>query len=304
VIPIEEGLSVAYLGGLLNSELLDLWYAIRGKTPRDVWRNYEPKRMKEIPYRHVDLSSKVDGRRLKALKGALKMGDTEGAVSLADEIGADLRTAGAAGLAADAPVAVEAAKALEQVVHAIADNRRALLPYRERFPALARVVKDPWSSEKVDPTVGAFVSAMPKKQKASVRVDPDLRHSIETDGPLGRCSFVDGQLLFRRGRGSQNTAHVDGPEAKLMVLAELVGDETRLMPAELLALAVPRSVDHFHSAVESALAEVGRLIADGRVLVEVAERLVCALYGVPSDLEDEVVAHAVARAKASAAAAD
>lgn len=38
---------VAYLCGVLNSELLDLWYAVRGKTPRDVWRNYEPKRMNE-----------------------------------------------------------------------------------------------------------------------------------------------------------------------------------------------------------------------------------------------------------------
>jgi hypothetical protein len=35
-----------------------------------------------------------------------------------------------------------------------------------------------------------------------------------------------------------------------------------------------------------------------------SERLVCALYAVPSDLEDAVVAHAVARAKASAATVD
>ncbi len=65
VIPAEDGLSVAYLGGLLNSELLDLWYSVRGKTPWHVWRNYEPKRMKEIPYRHVDLSISVTGKRLK-----------------------------------------------------------------------------------------------------------------------------------------------------------------------------------------------------------------------------------------------
>lgn len=44
---------MAYLGGLLNSELLDVWYAVRGKTPRDVWRKYEPKRMKQIPYQLV-----------------------------------------------------------------------------------------------------------------------------------------------------------------------------------------------------------------------------------------------------------
>src|SRR5205823_3272299 len=34
----------------LNSELLDLWYALRGKIPRDVWRNYEPKPMRRMPY--------------------------------------------------------------------------------------------------------------------------------------------------------------------------------------------------------------------------------------------------------------
>jgi hypothetical protein len=45
---------VAYLCGLLNSELLDLWYAVHGKTPRDVWRNYEPKRMNEMPYRRPE----------------------------------------------------------------------------------------------------------------------------------------------------------------------------------------------------------------------------------------------------------
>jgi hypothetical protein len=42
---------VAYLCGLLNSELLDLWYAVRGRTARDVWRDYEPKPLKLIPYR-------------------------------------------------------------------------------------------------------------------------------------------------------------------------------------------------------------------------------------------------------------
>ena len=51
---------VAYLCGLLNSELLDLWTAVRGKTPRDVWRNYEPKRMNEIPYRRSDGDPRAD----------------------------------------------------------------------------------------------------------------------------------------------------------------------------------------------------------------------------------------------------
>ena len=53
VVGCRPAAPVAYLGGLLNSELLDVWYAVRGKTPRDVWRNYEPKRMKQIPYQLV-----------------------------------------------------------------------------------------------------------------------------------------------------------------------------------------------------------------------------------------------------------
>lgn len=45
---------VAYLAGLLNSELLDLWYGLRGRIPRDVWRDYEPKPLKSVPYRRPD----------------------------------------------------------------------------------------------------------------------------------------------------------------------------------------------------------------------------------------------------------
>ena len=41
------------------------------------------------------------------------------------------------------------------------------------------------------------------------------------------------------------------------------------------------------------------LLADGRRLVEQIERLVCALYDVPDELTDEVIAHAAARAGVS-----
>ena len=51
---------VAYLCGLLNSELLDLWYAVRGKTPWHVRRNYEPKRMNEMPYRRPEGDPRAD----------------------------------------------------------------------------------------------------------------------------------------------------------------------------------------------------------------------------------------------------
>ncbi len=85
--------------------------------------------------------------------------------TIAAEIGAALRARADAGLAADAPEAVEAARALETIVRAIAGNRRALLLFRKRFPALTRVVKDPWSTEAVDPAVAEFVAALPKKAR-------------------------------------------------------------------------------------------------------------------------------------------
>jgi len=46
---------VAYLCGILNSELIDLWYALRGRVARDIWRDYEPAPMRRVPYRrHED----------------------------------------------------------------------------------------------------------------------------------------------------------------------------------------------------------------------------------------------------------
>jgi len=51
---------VAYLCGVLNSELLDLWYAVRGKTPWHVRRNYEPLRMNEMPYRPAVSDPRAD----------------------------------------------------------------------------------------------------------------------------------------------------------------------------------------------------------------------------------------------------
>ena len=76
--PRDADLSTAYLCGLLNSELLDLWYAVRGKTPRDIWRNYEPKPMNEMPYRHVPTP---DGWQpsdaIDVLTAALERGDAD-----------------------------------------------------------------------------------------------------------------------------------------------------------------------------------------------------------------------------------
>jgi hypothetical protein len=72
----EPDAPVAYLCGVLNSELLDLWYAVRGKTPWHVRRNYEPLRMNEMPYRSPDGDPRCDElaelvRRIAANRRAL-----------------------------------------------------------------------------------------------------------------------------------------------------------------------------------------------------------------------------------------
>jgi hypothetical protein len=294
VIPNTDDLSVRLLGGLLNSELLDLWYGIRGKTPRDVWRNYEPKRMKEIPYRHVDLTKKASAPGAKKLKAALKKGDVAGVVAIATEVVTDLRVAGDAGLAADAPSAVDAAAALELIVDAIAENRRSLLPLRRRFPALGRVVKDPWSTEVVDPDITVFVAELPKKRRASLRVDPELKLRLHTDGSLGRATIGGGALVFRYKR--QVVAEVEGPPDKLLLLSEVFPGDDKPMPDRLQAAELPRDTAAFRANVETAQGEVRQLLGAGRLLVEAAERIVCALYALPTDLTDEVVAHAITRA--------
>jgi hypothetical protein len=255
--------------------------------------------MSKIPYRHVDLSIEVEGKRLKALDTALADHETQSAIVIAGEIANDLRGCGDEGLVADAPEAVAVAKALEAVVRTIAGNRRALLPLRKRFPRLSRVIKDPWSTERVEPAVAELVATLAKRQRTSVRVDPELNCKIDTDGVLGRADLVDDILVFSYRR--RPVARVEGPRQKLMLLGELIGDDHRLTPDRLLAIEVPKDIAAFRESVEAGETEVAALLAEGRNLVEAAERLVCALYAIPTEMEDEVVAHAVSRAEAAAA---
>jgi hypothetical protein len=238
VVGREPGAPVAYLCGLLNSELLDLWYAVRGKTPRDVWRNYEPKRMNELPYRRPE-------------------GD---------------------------PRAEEVA----ELVRALADNRRALLPHRPFVRGLTAVVKDPWRTGPPEADDAALVAALPKSGTTSVRVDSALAVIGSPQGRLVRDS--PGAVAFRRGGGE--TGRVEGDPADLDLLVSLVGRETDgaeaiLLPKDRLAYATARA---------ARLAEAERLLAEGRALVERVERLVCALYDVPDELAEAVVEHAAARA--------
>ncbi|MDQ3676391.1 MAG: hypothetical protein M3401_06245 [Actinomycetota bacterium] len=169
---------MAYLCGVLNSELLDLWYAVRGKTPRDIWRNYEPKPMNEMPYRHVPQTEAwAPSAEVDALVDAFASGDVDAALEAAALVRA----------AIGSPVGdADAVAAIEQLVRAIAGNRRALLPLRRIAPELRRAVKNPWRTHGVNVDRASVLTEMPPAAVRSVRLDPALTLSVITDGVLGR----------------------------------------------------------------------------------------------------------------------
>lgn len=55
-------------------------------------------------------------------------------------------------------------------------------------------------------------------------------------------------------------------------------------------------MDVFERVTAALEATVQGLLDDGSTMVEQVERLVCALYGLPDDLTEDVVAHARTRA--------
>jgi len=278
--PREDGLSVAYLCGLLNSELLDLWYALRGKTPRDVWRNYEPKPMNRMPYRHVPglvgSEPRPDARRVAE---QLAAGDAPAVLGLAESMSAD---------------ALALAQVLELLVRAITQNRRALLAQRSLAPALRRQVKDPWSDTPVELSVAGLVAEMPPAATRSVRLLDDRLSVAATQPDLSGAPALDEQQLVLR-RSRQEIATVEGPRELLEILHAVL-DGRRVTPDELRATVLPADLDAFRAFAQQRTALVAGLVRDGRLLVEAAERVVCKLYAVPPALTADVVAHAVSRA--------
>jgi len=286
----DAGLSVTYLGGLLNSELLDLWYGVRGKTPRDVWRNYEPKPMARMPYRHVEqIVTPEESGLLARVDEALQAGDAARAQALGGELAAD---------ASDG----ELAGAVELFVRAIAQNRRRLLPLRELFPELGRTVKDPWRARMPVLDEAEAIRMLPDEAKASARIDPELTLRIDTDGSLGRGAVEPEGLVFQHSR--KVTARVAGPERRIEFLTRMLEGSQRLLPAGLEGTLLPRDLDAFEAFCDARRTEVGELLEEGRVLVETVERLVCRLYDVPAELEEAVVRHAAERAVAGLAPED
>jgi hypothetical protein len=285
VTPQERGLPVAYLCGLLNSELLDLWFAVRGRTPRDVWRDYEPKAMSEIPYRDVSSpDSRAASDAVDAIASTLAADDVRSALTHTDVVRSAV---GSKSGDADAGVAIA------HLVRAVAANRTALLPLRSVAPELRQAVKDPWRTHGVEVDRNAMVAGLPADATRSVRLDPALVVSISTDGILGRAHLEDGALVFTQAR--RQTARVQGPRDRLVLLDEVLG-AGRHMPDDLLSVLLPTSPKAFDNAVARQQAEIDKLLAVGRQLVEAIERLVCALYGLPDALTELVVESAISRA--------
>jgi type I restriction-modification system DNA methylase subunit len=295
VVGRDPGSPVAYLCGLLNSELLDLWYAVRGKRPRDVWRNYEPKPMARIPYRHVELPPD-DTPRLAALEEALAARDPAGARALGEEIAADV--------SGDPARAADAAGAIERLVRAVARNRHDLLPRRAFVRDLGRTVKDPWRTGPVEVRPAALLARLPADETVSVRLDASLDVATQLDGeePLGTPSREGVDLAFRRAR--RETARVSGPPDRIELLAALAAELAGPTPSSLASTAMPKDVHAFWDRLDRETRETQELLDEGRVLVETVERLVCRLYGVRPDLEDAIVAHAARRAATAAPADD
>jgi N-6 DNA Methylase/Eco57I restriction-modification methylase len=241
VVGRERDAPVAYLCGLLNSELLDLWYAVRGKTPWHVRRNYEPLRMNEMPYRPPN-------------------GDPR-----ADRVGA--------------------------LVHEMAENRRQLLPHRDVFRGLARVVKDPWSTGPVELDEAALVRELPVAETVSVRLDPGIELEVSGTGRARVERVALNALELRRGRSRLGS--VRGDPARLDLLARELSGRADDRIGEVL---LPKDLSRFAALAAERRRRVDELLTEGRRLVEEVERLVCALYEVPDGLTEDVVAHAVQRA--------
>ena len=271
----EDNMSVAYLAGLLNSELLDLFYALRGKRPRDIWRNYEPKPMARIPYRPV-----ADVARDHPTVTALH--EPEGRVAMLDALLAEPR---------DEEIL---AGALEIIVRAIANNRTALLPHRAVAPDLRATVKNPWSTLAPSLDEAALIAELPAAATVSARIDPALDLTIAGDGRLGRPDFDANTLHYRFGR--RTTATVSGPEERLQLLARITAGMRGSLAEDLAHVLLPKDLPALAAAMEARATEIDRLLEEGRQLVERAERVVCRLYGLSPDVEDEVVASAIARA--------
>lgn len=156
-----------------------------------------------------------------------------------------------------------------------ADNRRSLLPHRDYVVDLER----------------AAFARLPGAELVSVRTRPMLRRSRARPAWASRRA--------RLPAVEEVTVRIKGPPDHLALLEPLLSRQKKLLPDDLAGFLIPRDLDAFAAWSSARVAEVERLLAHGRALVEAVERLVCRLYAVPAELEDAIVTHAMARAGAN-----
>jgi hypothetical protein len=232
---------VEYLCGVLNSELLDLWFAVRGRNPRDVWRDYEPRPMNGMPYRKAC----ADDR--------------------ADEVAGHVR--------------------------AIASNREALLRHRAAVRDFEQIIKDPWRTGPVEILDAALLLELPAAESVSLRLEVDLRTEISEPGRSRVVRSAPNELELRSGRRVRG--RIVGTVERIEFLEMALGGKA---DDNVLDTLLPKDIAAFRQRAERRRGEVRALLSEGRDLVERVERLVCAIYDVPDDLTEQVVAHAVRRA--------
>lgn len=102
---------------------------------------------------------------------------------------------------------------------------------------------------------------------------------------------VDARTLELR-RGRRAIGRIVGDRARLDLLERILDGKSDELLAETR---LPKDAAAFAPSIEKRRQLVQGLLDDGRDLVERVERLACAIYDVPDDLTEQIVAHAVRR---------
>lgn len=218
---------------------------LRG-APWHVRRNYEPKPMARIPYRHVETLDR-DAAEVAAIRAAVSPRE---------------RLAACDALLVAPRSAEVLAAALEVLVRAVADNRRALLAERAVAPRLRAVVRDTWSTEARALDEAALIAELAAADTVSVRTDPALQAGLSGDGRLGRGILGEGALDYRHGRVT--TARVTGPSERLALLQRVTAGLSHALVTDLPTVLMPKDLDAFIALTCRRAAAIDALLEEGR----------------------------------------
>jgi hypothetical protein len=116
------------------------------------------------------------------------------------------------------------------------------------------------------------------------RLKPDQRFDLVIGNPP-YVSEANNKPLFDR--------LISGDARRLDLVLDVLGEKADEHVADTL---LPKDIEAFAARVAERKQLVESLLAEGRELVERVERVVCAIYDVPDDLTEQIVAHAVRRA--------